>query len=252
MSSSPETHQPSPAVFRLAYVPGTNPGKWVRIWGERHPDVSLDLLATDVADAATVIADRTADMAITRLPDSLTHADPGPHHTITLYEETTVVVIPKDHLLTAGDELQPTDLAGENLLWPLDEPLVVTDRPGTAVDHRPATTADAIELVAAGVGLLVVPQSLARLHHRRDLDYRPVTDLPTSTVGLLWPQPTTELADELIGIVRGRKTTSSRGSSDPPPKRSAKEKAAAKRAAREAAGKVPGAGRSRSRSRRPR
>lgn len=231
-------------MFRLAYVPGTTPGKWVRIWGERHPDIPLQMTAVEVADTASVIGRGDVDMAITRLPDALTHADPGPHHTITLYEETTVVIFGKDHLFSAGDQLQPDDLADEPLLWPLDEPLGVTDRPGTAIEHRPETTADAIELVAAGVGLLVVPQSLARLHHRRDLDYRPVAGLPTSTVGLLWPDPTSEGAEEFIGIVRGRKATSSRGATDAPPKRSAKEKAAAKRAAREAAGKVPRAGRS--------
>lgn len=245
--------EPGSRVFRLAYVPGTTPGKWVRIWSERHPAVELQMSVLAVADTAAAIGTGTADMAITRLPDALAHGDPGPHHTITLYEETTVVVIPKDHLLTAGDTLTPSDLGDENLLWPLDEPLAVDDRPGRAVDHCPATTSDAIELVAAGVGLLVVPQSLARLHHRRDLDYRPVAGLPTSTVGLLWPQPTSELAGEFIGIVRGRKPNSSRGTGGPPAKRSAKEKAAAKRAAREASGKVPrtpkGKGRKPNRSR---
>ena len=247
MSTPADPGQPSPAAFRLAYVPGTTPGKWARIWSERRPDVPLELIAIDVADTAGAIAHGSADLAITRLPDALTHADPGSHHTITLYDETTVIVVPKDHVLTAVDELHPADLADENLLWPLDEPLAIADRPGTAVEHRPDTTADAIELVAAGIGLLLVPQSLARLHHRRDLDYRPVTDLPTSTVGLLWPQPTTDLADEFIGIVRGRKATSSRGTAEPAPKRSAKEKAAAKRASRQAAGKVPGKGKAKGR-----
>lgn len=251
--SSPDPDQPTTAAFGIAFVPGTTPGKWARIWDERHPETRLELVPTDVADTATAIGDGSVDLAITRLPDALTHVDPGPHHTIALYAETTVIVIPKDHVLTAGDELTPADLADENLLWPLDEPLDVTDRPGIAIEHRPETTADAIELVAAGMGLLLVPQSLARLHHRRDLDYRPVTSLPTSTVGLLWPAPTSELAEEFIGIVRGRKPNSSRGATEAAPKRSAKEKAAGKRACREAAGKVPGKGKAKGRNgRRPR
>ena len=230
----------SPQRFRLAYVPGVTPAKWVRIWRDRREDVPLDLVALEVAATAPAIADGTVDMAITRLPDALAHTDPGPHHCISLYEETTVVVVPKDHVLTAGDELTLDDLTDEQFLWPLDEPLVVSDRPGESVDHRPETTSDAIELVAAGTGLLLVPQSLARLHHRKDLVYRPVVDAATSTVGLLWPDPTAALADDFIGIVRGRRASSSRGEAEPAPKRSAKEKAAAKRAAREAAGKVPG------------
>jgi len=245
--TSPET----PRRFTLGYVPGVTPAKWVRIWKERLPHMPLDLVALEVADTAGAVATDTADVTITRLPDALAHGDPGPHHTISLYEETTVVVLPRDHGLTAGDELTFADVADEPFLWPLDEPLVVRDRPGTALEHRPDTVADAIELVAAGIGLLLVPQSLARLHHRKDLVYRPVTDAPTSTVGLLWSAPTSELCDEFIGIVRGRKATSSRGGSEPAPKRSAKEKAAAKRANREAAGKIPGKGKSAGRRRRP-
>ncbi|MCK8614668.1 LysR family transcriptional regulator substrate-binding protein [Gordonia sp. C13] len=245
------------STFRLGYVPGVTPGKWVRIWSERRPGVPLELVALEVAECAGAVAQGNVQMAITRLPDALRHGEAGPHHTIELYEETTVVVVPRDHVLTAGDELTLADLADEQFLWPLDEPVAgigpagrvaPTERsedaayrgPGTAVEHRPETTGDAIELVAAGIGVLLVPQSLARLHHRKDLVYRPVTDAPTGTVGLLWPAPTTELADEFIGIVRGRKATSSRGQSEPAPKRSAKEKAAAKRAAHEAAGKIPG------------
>ncbi|WP_307797160.1 LysR family transcriptional regulator substrate-binding protein [Williamsia soli] len=228
--------------FQLAFVPGVTPGKWVRIWSERLPRVRLEVVPIDVAACADAIRDGRIQMAITRLPDALGHRDPGPHHTIELYQETTVVVVPKDHVFTAVDEIGVGDLADEQLLWPLDVPLVVGQRPGTAVDHRPETTSDAIELVAAGTGLLLVPQSLARLHHRKDLAYRPVTDAPTGSVGLLWPAPTSELAEEFIGIVRGRKATSSRGQSEPAPKRSAKEKAAAKRASREAAGKIPGKG----------
>jgi DNA-binding transcriptional LysR family regulator len=227
-------------VFRLAFVPGVTPGKWVRIWEQRRPDVALELVALDVADCADEIGQGRVQMAITRLPEALRHGDAGTHHSIELYEETTVVVVPKDHILTAGDEMTLADLADEQVLWPLDEPLTVPQPPVTAVSHRPESTGDAIELVAAGIGVLLVPQSLARLHHRKDLVHRPVTDAPTSTVGLLWPQPTSDLADEFIGIVRGRKATSSRGRSDEAPKRSAREKAAAKKAAREAAGKIPG------------
>ncbi|MDL9946566.1 LysR family transcriptional regulator substrate-binding protein [Gordonia sp. ABSL11-1] len=229
-------------AFRLAYVPGVTPGKWVRIWAERRRDVALQLVPLDVQSCAEAVRDGHVELAITRLPGALRHGDAGEHHTIDLYDETTVAVVPKDHVLTAADELTLADLDDEPFLWPLDEPVIITERPGRTLDHRPEKTGDAIELVAAGMALVLVPQSLARLHHRKDLTYRPVMDAPKGTVGLLWPSPTTDLADEFIGIVRGRKSTSSRGRSEPTAKRSAKEKAAAKRAAREAAGKVPGKG----------
>jgi hypothetical protein len=84
-----------------------------------------------------------------------------------------------------------------------------------------------------------VPQSLARLYHRKDLTYRPITDAPTCPVALAVPQgPQPEPVEEFIGIVRGRRPGSSRGQVQPAPKRSAREKTLAKQAARAAAGKV--------------
>lgn len=230
---------PDGSSFRLGYVPGVTPAKWAKIWRERRPDLPLELVAVDVCDSAAAVGEHRVDIVLTRFPDALAHTDPGPHHTITLYTETTVVVVPKGHLLTAVDELALADVADEQFLWPADDPLP-TFRPGAAVKHRPATTGDAVELVAAGAGLLAVPQSLARLHHRRDLAYRPLTGAPGSTVGLLWTDPTSPSADEFIGIVRGRSATSSRSESEPAAKRNAKQKLAAKRAARAASGNTPG------------
>src|SRR4029079_18242869 len=69
----------------------------------------------------------------------------------------------------------------------------------------------AIKLVAAGVGLLVVPQALARPHHRRDLTYRPLVHAPGVGVAPAWADPETdELMEEFIGIVRGRTVNSTR------------------------------------------
>jgi hypothetical protein len=78
-------------------------------------------------------------------------------------------------------------------------------------------TGDAVELVAAGVGVLITPQSLARLHHRRDLTYRPASDVPESSVVLAWPEEeTTEEVEAFIGIIRGRTANSTRGKAPEP------------------------------------
>ncbi|MFF0147923.1 LysR substrate binding domain-containing protein [Amycolatopsis sulphurea] len=194
-------------VFRLGYVPGTTPAKWVRIWREREPDVPLELIAVPAGEAADAVREDRADAVLLRLP-----GDREGLHAIPLYTETTVVVVPKDHLITAADEVSGADLAGEVLLHPLDDPLGWPAPPGILARERPATTGDAIELIAAGVGLLVVPQSLARLHHRRDLTYRTLTDAPQSQVALSWPEGTTSaLVEQFIGIVRGRTVNSTRG-----------------------------------------
>jgi DNA-binding transcriptional LysR family regulator len=200
--------QPSgTAVFRLGYVPGVTPAKWVRTWAERRPRIPLELVAATTEEAVELIRTGAVDAALVRLPIDRTGLQ-----LIPLYTETTVAVVPKDHVVTATEDATVADLADEIVLWPQDDTLPWPgDRPGRAAAIAPATTAEAIALVAAGVGLLVVPQSLARLHHRRDLTCRPLTDAPGSGVGLAWPDTeNTELMEEFIGIVRGRTVNSSR------------------------------------------
>ncbi|WP_260610387.1 LysR family substrate-binding domain-containing protein [Streptomyces sp. WAC06614] len=200
-------------------MPGVTPGKWVRIWQERLPDVPLELLQTTVGEAPGLLRDGGADAGFVRLPVDRTDLSAIP-----LYTETTVVVVPKDHLVAAADEVTVEDLADDIVLHPLDDPLDWEELPGKPAFERPATTADAVELVAAGIGVLVVPQSLARLHHRRDLTYRPITGAPQSQVALSWREDaTTDLVEDFIGIVRGRTVNSSRGRR-PEPDRQAKDK----------------------------
>jgi len=209
-------------TFRLAYVPGTTPAKWVRIWNERLPDTPLTLQAVPVTEASDVLRAGEADAGLVRLP-----VDRAFFSAIPLYTETTVVVVPKDHVITAAEEITLADLADEVLLHPLDDVLDWDGPPGEPAFERPATTEDAIELVAANIGLLVVPQSLARLHHRRDLTYRPVTDAPQSSVALSWPEEaTTDLVEDFIGIVRGRTPNSSRGRRPQPQEKPADQPAA--------------------------
>jgi DNA-binding transcriptional LysR family regulator len=228
----------TPLSLTLGYVPGGTPAKWARIWAERHPEVPLRLRAVAAADAAAAVRGGTVDLALLRLP-----TDTSGLAVIPLYEETTVAVVPTDHVVSAVDEITAADLEGEPTLRPLDDVVAWAGAPGAPIVHRPETTAAAIELVAAGIGALVVPQSLARLHHRKDVVYRPITDAPTCPVALAaldGPQPA--LIEEFIGIVRGRKPGSSRAQAQPVPKRTAREKTLAKQAARAAAGKAAGEG----------
>ncbi|WP_405504841.1 LysR family substrate-binding domain-containing protein [Streptomyces purpurascens] len=197
--------------FRLVYVHGVMPDKWVRIWNERQPDVPLALTQVAAGAVAERLLDGDADAGLVRLP-----VDRTVFSAIPLYTEQTVVVVPKDHLVTAVDEVSPEDLADDIVLHPLDDVLDWDTLPGRPAVERPATTADAIELVAAGIGVLVVPLSLARLHHRKDLTHRPLKDAPESSVALAWPQDTTtDQVEDFIGIVRGRTVNSTRGRKQP-------------------------------------
>ncbi|WP_438353853.1 LysR substrate-binding domain-containing protein [Microbacterium sp. CJ88] len=201
-----------PRVFRLGVIPGATPGKWVQAWRERMPAVAVELVPLEVRDQRTALLSGELDAALVRLPledDGL--------HVIRLYDEVPVVVVSAESALTVAEQLGADDLVGEVLVVPRDDvfgaEVLSAAIPGAASPRfdPPADTGDAIATVAAGVGIVVVPMSLARLHHRKDAEHRPLRGGPTSTVALAWPaERTTPDVEAFVGIVRGRTAHSSR------------------------------------------
>lgn len=207
-----------PAPFRIAFAPGVTPGKWVRIWEQRQPRSPLELLPVTEQEQVSVLHELLADMSFVRLPierDGL--------HLIPLYREVPVVVVPVEHPVAAYDEIPVAELADEQLLQDPDEvpewqEVATRPRLDTARQLPPMTVKQAIETVAAGTGIVIVPMSIARLHHRKDLTYRQVTGVAETQVGLAWRTATEDTRIEtFIGIVRGRSERSSRGA--PPGRR---------------------------------
>lgn len=205
----PPSAPPPPPVgaLRLGAVPGATPGRWIDTWQERH-NSPLELVPIAVAEQRRALVEREVDAAIVRLPIETEGLS-----VIPLYDELPVVVMSTDSHLTAADDLGLEDLAGEVLITAEDDPLGV-EVPGSVVPRfaAPATTGDAIETVATGVGIVIVPMSLARAHHRKDVEFRILRDARSSSVGLAWPTAsTTPAVEAFIGIVRGRTANSSRG-----------------------------------------
>lgn len=202
------------------------------MWRGRLPATPLSASLASQDEALAGLRAGTFDAVLARVPV----ADAERWHTIRLYEEVSVVVLPVDHALTIEDECSVAALDGEVVMNPPGTGLAWDVLPGRRSIEDPAAVADAIEWCASSVGLVVVPMSLARLHHRKDLTFRPVVDAPTSSVGLVWPRDSAHpLCDELAGIVRGRGVRSSRGveasdsgssaaSRDAVPRRAAAEK----------------------------
>ena len=196
MPATPNRPQPDarPPALVVAFVPGVTPGKWERIWRERRPRGRLELTPMLQDAALTALADGTAHMALVRdtSPDDDRHA-------IELYREAPVVVAPKGSLPASLDSLTRADLAS------LDDLAVLE------VDLLSASGADTIELVAANVGVAVMPQSVARAHSRKDVVARPLSDGVETRVSLVWPGGGAEGGvGVFIGIVRGRTANSSR------------------------------------------
>lgn len=190
----------------LGAIPGATPGKWIGLWRERLPHVSLELREIAVDAQRDALDD--VDAALVRLP--LAASDDI--HVIELYEELAVVVMSVDSHLTAADDLGIADLAGEIVIVPADD--VVRPRIPDAVPPAfaaPVDTAEAVATVAAGVGVVIVPMSLARAHQRRDVEHRVLRDGPRSIVALAWlREKTTPDVETFVGIVRGRTANSSR------------------------------------------
>lgn len=168
-----------------------------------------------------------AHMSIVRPDREPASTDGEKYHSIRLYEELPVVILPVDHVLTVLDEVPVEELAEEFLLQPASDipayeevSRAWRESAGRIVPEG-LTDKETIELVAAGVGLYIVPMSIARFYHRKDLTYRPVAGLDLYPVHLVWPrapkgEPRSEeleaLLQDFIGIVRGRTATSERGS----------------------------------------
>ena len=193
----------SVGAFRIGFVTGATPDKWAKVWRERYPREPLDLVPVTEDDQEPLLRSGDLDMALVRLP-----IDRDGMHAIPLYDEQPVVVAAREHFVAAADEVSIEDLTDEQLVRPHRSGW----HPAVSQLGWPAMTErEAIETVAAGTGVVVVPMSVARLYHRKDVVYRPVTDLGPTTVALAWlVARDDERAQRFVGVVRGRSARSSR------------------------------------------
>lgn len=196
----PELDETRPRITLIVgFVAGVSPDKWARVWAERMPHVELRLRPV-AADAAAQSLREGNEMVFARLPGLET----GDLRSIPLWDETPVVIAPKDHPVKLFDAVTLADLESENILAGDDDA--------------------ALDLVAAGVGLVIMPQSVFRANGRRDVIARPVSDADPTRIALVWPADAhDEVIDEFIGVVRGRTVQSSRGAAPEPAKPAAKK-----------------------------
>jgi len=188
--------------LRVGFVTGTTPDKWARAWREqRRGTLTLVPLTEDEQEEA--VRSGLVDMALVRLP-----VESDELHVVRLYDEQPVVVASRDHFVAAGETVSLDDLTDEQLVRPHRSGW----QPAAHQLAWPAMTeAEAIATVAAGTGVVIVPMSVARLHHRKDVVQRDLTDVPPTTVALVWlRERDDDLTQAFVGVVRGRTARSSR------------------------------------------
>jgi len=202
---------PSP-TFRVGFVPGVMPDKWARRWAEQRRE-RLDLVPLDEdADPVALLRGASLDMCLLRLP-----AEGDDLHLVRLYDEQPVVVVSRENAVAAYDEIDVADLVDEHLLQdpaavPAWREVASEVRDGTRHPVPPMTTRHTVESVAADAGVAVLPMSVARVHHRKDVVAVPVTGVPPTTVALGWLRDRDdETCQAFVGVVRGRTRNTSRG-----------------------------------------
>lgn len=213
--------QVSSPPFRVAFVDGVTLGKWARVWAEREPRIRLEAQRVELHDQVSVLHEDRADVCFVRLPvDRGEPGDPDHLSLIPLYREVPMVVVPLDHPATVVEEVSLAELADEHLLQdPDDVPewraVAVEIADGTRFPVPVMTPKEAFASAAAGAGILIVPQSIARLYDRKDLRHVPVTGVSPSQIGLAWlARREDPRIETFIGVVRGRTAYSSRGGGD--------------------------------------
>src|SRR6478735_289249 len=172
-------------TLRLGFVTGATPDKWARHWRDRRRE-RLELVPLTEADQLDGVRDGSLDMALVRLP-----VDRDGLHCVRLDEEVTT-----------------GDLDDEQLVRPHPSGWTpIADQ----LDWPPMSEQEAVETVAAGTGVVVVPMSVARLHQRKDVVTRVVTDLEPTTIALVWlVERDDEVTQAFVGVTKGRTANTSR------------------------------------------
>ena len=195
-------------TLRIGFVTGATPDKWARNWRDQRRE-PLELVPVTEADQLDGVRDGSLDMALVRLP-----ADTDGLHCVRLYDELQVAVAlarapdrrhrRRDHhrpTSSTSSSYAPTRAAGD-----LSRPARL------AVDVEQ----DAIETVAAGTGVVILPMSVARLHQRKDVVTRVVSDLDPTTIALVWRlERDDDVTQAFVGVTKGRTARSPRADAAP-------------------------------------
>lgn len=141
----------------VGFAPGLSVASAVQEFEGEHPEVEVDLVRLNWYEQGEALVDGRIDVGYLRRP----FEDRG-LRTIPVGEEGTVVFLPSTHNLARRDFLMLADLEGEKVLD--------GDRRHTS------TIEEKLELVAAGHGLAVLPESVGKYYSSPSLSRLSITD----------------------------------------------------------------------------
>jgi DNA-binding transcriptional LysR family regulator len=167
----------------------------IRQYRQRYPEVEMTLSQGDSETLVAQLRSGAIDAAFVRPPFAL---DGGLAFT-QLAQEPLVVALPLGHRLAGAAQLAPADLARERFIlysrksgYGLSADIMAACRQqglNPSIGQRAPQLSSAVNLVAAGMGVAIVPDSLR--HLRPDgVVYRPFAlDWPRAVLGLAVRQP---------------------------------------------------------------
>lgn len=196
--------------LRVVFSPGIAPDKWFGRFDQRVDGWAIASAQAD--DPLRYIDAGAADIAIVRLgvPAGETGGvgDLGRRHKVHLYDEQIGIAAPKDHPIKMEKSVQWSEVGDETIIY------------STPSDGDVAVSAvrEALQVVAANVGVALVPRPLLRGINQPGVVHRDVHGVPDSVgrtaVELAWLKDRDdEVIQDFVGICRGRKEGSSRHSS---------------------------------------
>lgn len=175
-----ERHQ---EAFVVGFMPGLIVTPAVRAFADRHTELAVEVLLTSWENQIDVVRDGRADISYVRLP-----IERRGLRLRALHAEPRVAVLPAEHVLAGKESIRMADLAGEHSL---QSPDLIPEWSGIAADQPTRlpvmrTVEAKLEHVAAGRGLVILPQSAAAFYTRPDVTYVPIEDIAPSEIALAW------------------------------------------------------------------
>jgi DNA-binding transcriptional LysR family regulator len=135
--------------------------------------VSVEIRTLEWDDRERLITAGAVDVGFLRAP-----VDGDGLRITPLFREPMLVALPAGHPLAAHATLTEVDIAGERHLRFFDP----VPRSGVTAGARLRSFEEKLEHVAAGNGIILLPQTATQAFRRPDVVFRPVVDAPPSSV----------------------------------------------------------------------
>lgn len=156
-----DVHEAARVIQHLAvgFAPGLSVASVVQAFGASNPAVEIDLVRLNWYEQSEALVDGRIDVGLLRRPFD----DRGVRR-VSVGEEPVMVLVQRGHRLASRRSVTLSDLTGETVL--------------DGERRRTGTVEEKLELVAAGLGVAVLPVSVASAYTSHDVVGVRVLDAP--------------------------------------------------------------------------